>query len=67
MGIVHLHVESVREPGERVPVARVIRDQRPFDRVPRQAALNVDVVGDVDVVVVVDVGVLADGVVRERR
>ncbi len=64
MGIVHLHVESVREPGEWVPVSRVKRDECPFDRVPRQAALNVDVFGDVDVVVVVDVGVLADGVIE---
>ena len=48
----HLAVRHVRQPGERMPVARVPRRERPFDAGPRQAVLNHGIFGDVIAVVI---------------
>ncbi len=62
--VVHLEIQRVRQPGDRVPVAGVVGDERPGHGVPGQAVLDVDVLGDVDVVVVIDEGMALDRVVK---
>ena len=64
-----LHVEHVREPGERVPVGDVERGEGPGDPLPGQARrCTARVLGDVAVVVEEDEGVAGDArVERERR
>ena len=57
----HLAVGHVREPGERMPVARVKGRERPLDPGPRQAVLNERIFGDVIVVIVKRETVCATG------
>jgi hypothetical protein len=55
-----LEVERVGEPGERMPVGGCIGSESPLHGVPREARLDVNVVGYVDIVVVIDEGEMAD-------
>ena len=47
-----------------MPVSRVVRDERPGQRVPRQALLDVSVLRDVNVVVIVDKGMSPNRIVQ---
>src|SRR5579863_1859519 len=63
-----LVIESVRKPGQRMPVGLIKAGNRPLDRVPVQPGANVSVVGDVAVVVEIDERMMSDRVVeRESR
>src|SRR5579863_395941 len=61
-----LAIESVREPGQRMPVGLIKAGNRPLDRVPVQPGANVSVVGDVAVVVEIDEGMMNDRVVERE-
>jgi hypothetical protein len=60
----HRGVERVRDPGDRVPVGRIARGQRPLDGGPVQAGFDVEVVGDVVGVIVIGEGLPVDGIVN---
>ena len=60
----HLHVQCVRKPRYRMPVQRVIGGERPPDGVLVQAALYVDVVGYVLIVIQVEEGMTRYGEVQ---
>ena len=59
-----LHVQSVREPRHRMPVQRVKSGECPLHGVPVQTAFDVDVVGDVLVVVQIEEGMMTYGEVQ---
>src|SRR5579872_2690482 len=62
----YLTIESVGEPGERVPVSFVESSECPLDRWPTHPCTNVSVVGDVAVVIVVDERMAPDRVVQGK-
>ena len=62
-----LIVQSVREPGDRVPVGRVTAGECPGYGFPRQSAANVRIVGDVNVVVKIGESIVRCTVVDGQR
>src|SRR5271167_2250 len=47
-------IEGVREPGQRMPVGRIVGGEGPCQRVPGQTRFHVEVIGHIFVVIVVD-------------
>jgi len=62
--IVHLEIQRVRQPGNRVPVTGIVGDEGPAHGLPREAALDVKVLGDINIVVVIDERMAFDGIVK---
>ena len=60
-------VESVGQPGERMPVRFVIGGECPFHRRPRETGLYLRIAGDVAIVVVVEESVAGYGAVRNQH
>jgi len=59
------HIDHMGKPGQRVPVACVMRGKRPFDVLPVDSGGNMRVIEDVLRIVVIDKSVIEDW--RERR
>src|ERR1700691_5555592 len=62
-----LGIESVREPGQRMPVRLIERGERPFDRVSMQAGPHLQVAGDIAVVIEVYKTIARHRVVEDER
>src|SRR5437762_11625435 len=60
-------IQSVREPGERMPVGLLETRECPANRAPSQSGTDVSVLGNVMIVIEVDEGVLIDAVRSEER
>ena len=66
--VIELEVERMGKPSDRMPIAGVIGDECPVNRVPREAVLHMLVVGDIDIVVVINEAVGASRIVyREAQ
>ena len=64
--VIKLAVQRVRQPRYRMPVSGIVGRHRPSHRVPGQSVLDVLVIGDVNVVVVVDESVGSGGIVKRQ-
>jgi hypothetical protein len=62
-----LAIESVRQPGERMPISCVKGCERPFHRVPGQTCAHVIVMQKIDFVVEVREPVMDDRSVESQR
>ena len=62
-----LAIESVRQPGRRMPVGAVTARECPLHGVPSQARAHMRVIRDVAVVVEVRESVMDDGIVESKR
>src|SRR5262249_21310296 len=62
-----LRVQHQGEPGERMPVAGMICDERPLDICPRNARERMRVIEEVLVVVEIYEAVVPDGEINEER
>ena len=58
-----LAIERVRQPRQRMPVVFVERGEGPRNCPPAKARLDVRVLGNVGLIVVVDEGIMVDGIV----
>jgi hypothetical protein len=64
IGVKKLIVERVRDPRQRMPVRLLGGRECPVDRFPAESRMNVRIVGDVSGIVVVDEGMLVNGVIE---
>src|ERR1035438_352263 len=67
VGLKKLIVQGVRQPGEGMPVARLAGSERPLQRVPVQAGLDLFILGYINIVIVIDERVTANRVVQRNR
>ena len=56
-----LAIEGVGQPGQRMPVGLIKAGECPLDRLPMQPRANVDVVGNVAIIIEIDEGMMNDG------
>ncbi len=59
-----LAIQSVREPGHRMPIGLIVGGESPRYRVPSETCLNVEVVRDIAIVVVIDERMLNRRIVK---
>ena len=59
-----LAIQGVREPGHGMPIGLIVSGESPRDRVPGEPGLNVEVLGDIAVVVVIDERVMNRRIVK---
>jgi hypothetical protein len=62
----NLAIESMREPGDRVPVRRFRGVESPNDGVPGEPGTNVEIVGDMELVVVIEKWSAGNGVIERK-
>lgn len=62
-----LAVESMGNPGQRMPIGRLTAGKRPLDGIPGQARAHVSVIDNVQIVVEVGESVMYDIVVESQR
>ena len=62
-----LAIQGVREPGQRMPIGLIVGGECPLDRVPVEPVLNVNVLGDIAIVVVIDERMMNRRVVKSER
>src|SRR5450432_3353484 len=63
----NLAIESVGNPGQRVPVHRIRTAECPGDRVPTQSRLNVKIVGDVLIIVKIEELKMRNRIIESQR
>src|ERR1035437_10230734 len=49
-----LAIQGVRQPAQRMPIGLIVAGESPRYRVPGESCLNVEILGDIAVVVVID-------------
>src|ERR1039458_7633850 len=59
-----LAIRGVRQPCQGMPIGSIVGGESPRDRIPVKPGLSVDILGDIDVIVVIDEWVLDRRVVK---
>ena len=62
-----LAIQGMRQPSQRMPVSVAKSRERPFHRVPSQAALNLGIFQNIGRVIEIDELVMNDGIVKSER